>query len=50
MTGTDSSDPAKSTPPMPLWVLSKGGEYFFAPSIPALKTAFAGQSEGKTEL
>ncbi|KAI0077314.1 peroxidase TAP [Panus rudis PR-1116 ss-1] len=41
ITGTD---PNAQTTPLPLpaeWVVSKGGEYFFSPSIPALRTTFA---------
>ncbi|KAK5635331.1 hypothetical protein RRF57_011043 [Xylaria bambusicola] len=37
------------------WVISRGGEYFFTPSIPALKNTFAapchpGQQHGRPEL
>jgi hypothetical protein len=44
MTGTDPENPV-----IPLnlpnevdqWVVSRGGEYFFSPSIPALENTFA---------
>lgn len=35
--------------PLPEWVVPKGGEYFFSPSIPALKETFA-LAESKSEL
>lgn len=37
-------DPKALNSALPLtaeWVISRGGEYFFSPSIPALKTTFA---------
>lgn len=41
VTGTNSKD-AKASLKLPTdWVISKGGEYFFSPSLPALKTKFA---------
>ena len=41
MSGTNPDATGTNTAPLPVWVLSKGGEYFFAPSIPALKNTFA---------
>jgi hypothetical protein len=41
LSGTNPQD--QSTPlKLPIeWVVAKGGEYFFSPSIPALKKTFA---------
>ena len=41
MTGVNPKSPATETKLPTQWVLPKGGEYFFSPSIPALKHTFA---------
>ena len=41
MTGTDPQNTGQSLPLPQEWVVSKGGEYFIAPSISALQTTFA---------
>ena len=40
MVGTNPASQSTSLP-LPTWVVPKGGEYFFSPSISALKTTFA---------
>lgn len=40
MVGTDPKDQGNSLP-LPTWVVPKGGEYFFSPSISALRSKFA---------
>ena len=40
MIGTNPSSQSTSLT-LPTWVVPKGGEYFFSPSIPALKETFA---------
>jgi hypothetical protein len=45
LSGTDPADPTKSLDlGSAQWVLSKGGEYFFAPSISTLKNVFGLQA------
>ncbi|KAI0759576.1 peroxidase TAP [Trametes elegans] len=39
--GTDPNNQAQSLPLPMQWVVPKGGEYFFSPSIPALRGTFA---------
>jgi len=39
--GTNSHDPTKQLSLPQDWVVSRGGEYFFSPSIAALKSKFA---------
>ena len=41
MSGTNPEMQAAKPLQLPSWVLAKGGEYFFAPSLPALKNKFA---------
>ncbi|KAI0070456.1 Dyp-type peroxidase [Panus rudis PR-1116 ss-1] len=41
ITGTDPNNQTATLALIDEWVLSKGGEYFFVPSIPALKSTFA---------
>lgn len=41
MGGADPAQPTKNLTLSAEWVLSKGGEYFFAPSISALRSTFA---------
>ena len=48
MSGTNPNSQATELP-LPEWVIPKGGEYFFSPSIPALKETFA-LAEPKYEL
>ena len=46
MTGHDDDDTNKALQMDRQWVLSKGGEYFFSPSMEALGTVFAGAGAG----
>ena len=48
MSGTNPNSQATELP-LPEWVIPKGGEYFFSPSIPALKETFA-LAKPKSEL
>ena len=41
MSGVNPKDPNVDLSLPTEWVLSKGGEYFFTPSIPTLKNTFA---------
>ena len=41
MGGTNPQNATQNLPLPAEWVVSKGGEYFFAPSISALKSTFA---------
>lgn len=41
VTGADPKKPNDQLPLPVQWVLSRGGEYFFSPSIPALKQNLA---------
>lgn len=41
LSGVDPNHQNDQTKLPNLWVLPKGGEYFFSPSIPALKHTFA---------
>ncbi len=41
LSGVDPNRQGDETTLPNLWVLPKGGEYFFSPSIPALKNTFA---------
>ena len=49
MAGTDPKSQSTELPLPREWVVPKGGEYFFSPSIPALKGSFA-LTETKSEL
>lgn len=49
LSGTNKDDPNKLLKLPAQWIINKGGEYFFTPSIPALKNNFA-LAEGKTEV
>ena len=49
MVGTDPKSQSTELPLPREWVVPKGGEYFFSPSIPALKGTFA-LAESKSEL
>ena len=41
MTGAFASNTSQPLNLLAQWVNSKGGEYFFSPSIPTLKNVFA---------
>ena len=41
LTGTNPSNQTASLNLTTNWVVPKGGEYFFSPSVPALKETFA---------
>lgn len=41
LSGTNPKEPDKGLDLSQQWVVTKGGEYFFSPSIPALKQTFA---------
>ena len=41
MTGVNPADTNAAVPLLADWVVPKGGEYFFAPSIAALRDRFA---------
>ena len=41
LVGTDPNNQSASLSLATEWVVPKGGEYFFSPSIPALKSTFA---------
>ena len=49
MSGTNPKSQSTDLPLPREWVVPKGGEYFFTPSIPALKETFA-LAESKSEL
>ena len=49
MSGTDAKSPSTGLRLPREWVVPKGGEYFFTPSVPALKETFA-LAESKSEL
>ena len=49
MSGTNPQSQSTDLPLPREWVVPKGGEYFFTPSIPALKETFA-LAEPKSEL
>lgn len=41
----DGNDPTEARMELDSWVVHKGGEYFFTPSIEALKTYLTGPSD-----
>ena len=44
MSGTDPNNQTRQLQLPDQWVVPRGGEYFFSPSIPALKSTFAASS------
>lgn len=50
LSGTDPKNPAPELTLNQQWVVTRGGEYFFSPSIPALRERFAKKNTYVTEL
>jgi hypothetical protein len=50
LSGTNPSDQNATLSLSEQWVVTRGGEYFFSPSIPALKETFALKGTKEAEL